>query len=97
MIFRLIQEAFANIARHSKADEVFVNMDLRGRNVFIGIEDNGVGFDIDSAFIDGHYGILGMRERAELLGGTLRVCSRPGEGTSISIRIPQEVFGLGYV
>ncbi|MDP2166839.1 MAG: cache domain-containing protein [Thermodesulfovibrionales bacterium] len=94
MIFRVVQEAVTNIAKHSSASNVFVALDAGPLEVNIAIEDDGMGFDAREALEaaergeDAGFGILGMKERAALMGGGLTICSRPGEGASISVRVP---------
>lgn len=97
-IFRIIQEALTNIARHANADAVSVLVERRANQVVAVIEDNGIGFSMgevdpntDAYVAKGpHLGILGIRERAELLGGRLTIESLPGVGTSIFVGIPIE-------
>lgn len=91
-LFRIHQEALTNIMRHAKAEHVQLKL-WRGEGVIVAeIQDDGVGFDPDS-FKDGNrggrgYGLLGMRERALLLGGEIEIDSRPGEGTRVEVKIP---------
>ncbi len=86
---RAITEAVSNIARHAQASHVQVSLTSTGSWLDILIRDDGVGFDpqaVEAA--SGHYGILGMRERARLVGGTLEIDSHPGSGTVIHLRFP---------
>jgi signal transduction histidine kinase len=91
-LFRIIQEAIVNIARHSGAENVFVVLKADFNSVAVDIEDDGTGFDTSLAMTqteDGRgLGILGMKERAGLIEGELKVCSSPGCGTRISLKIP---------
>ncbi len=92
-LFRIIQEAIINISRHSKAGNVFVIMKTGKDSVVVDIEDDGEGFDVPSVLrhtMDGGrgLGILGMKERASLLDGKVKVCSSPGSGTKVSLKIP---------
>ena len=83
------QEAMNNIARHAKAESVLIQLGLEGKDLLIEIEDDGQGFDPAVSPQDRpHYGLLGMRERAELLGGTALIESAPGKGTRLEIRVP---------
>ena len=79
------------MARHSRATEAWVEMEERERELRLDIRDNGVGFEVgnpaERAPNDG-IGLMGMRERAEHLKGTLNIQSTPGNGTAISVRIP---------
>ena len=92
-LFRIIQEAIINIARHAKAENVIVVLRTQDHSVFVDIEDDGEGFDVHSMLrytSDGGrgLGLLGMKERTSLLDGKLEVCSAPGSGTKISVRVP---------
>jgi signal transduction histidine kinase len=89
MLFRLVQEALLNARKHSRAQRLSVSFERLDDEVLLQVEDDGCGFD--SAVIPiGHYGLLTMRERAEVSGGTLLVQSQPGYGTRISVRLPLE-------
>lgn len=89
-VYRIVQEAITNINRHAQASEVTVALELNGNGLRLLIEDDGVGFDPEAwaSARDGHFGIIGMQERAHLLGGTLHVRSTPGDGTVIELQIP---------
>jgi two-component system NarL family sensor kinase len=86
-LYRIAQEALANVRRHAKASEVIVTLQADARGVRLTVRDDGVGFTPGAAR-DGRYGLLGMRERAALLGGRLRIASRPGQGTTIRATVP---------
>jgi two-component system NarL family sensor kinase len=86
-LYRIAQEALANVRRHARATEVEIALQATPNEVILAIQDNGVGFAPGGTAEDSH-GIVGMRERAKLLGGRLRVASRPGKGTKISARVP---------
>jgi signal transduction histidine kinase len=90
-VFRIAQEAIVNIVRHAGATTVLIQAGLHDGHVWVEIEDDGRGFDQadihpDSASLRG-VGLLGMRERAELLGGRLTIDSAPGEGTRVKVDI----------
>jgi|MudIll2142460700_1097286.scaffolds.fasta_scaffold09511_2 signal transduction histidine kinase/type II secretory pathway pseudopilin PulG len=92
-LFRIIQEAIINIARHAKAENVIVVLRAQDHSVLVDIEDDGEGFDVHSMLrytSDGGrgLGLLGMKERTSLLDGKLEICSAPGSGTKISVRVP---------
>jgi signal transduction histidine kinase len=84
-ILSMAQEALRNIERHAKATRVDVELkSVQGTHLELRIEDNGMGFDA-GAQRPGHFGIVGLREQAELIGAELRIDSRPGEGTKIFV------------
>ncbi|MBK5109450.1 MAG: sensor histidine kinase, partial [Anaerolineales bacterium] len=85
-IFRIVQEALSNIARHSKASQVEIDLFYSTDNVTCTIQDNGAGFNPDS--INKGLGLRSMDERAAGLDGTLAIASKPGEGTSITMSVP---------
>jgi signal transduction histidine kinase len=94
-IFRVIQESVVNIAKHSHATEVSADLDVGKDYVIIEIDDNGRGFEVekvqDRISHDENLccmGLLGMRERVGLLNGEITICSRPNEGTYVSVYIP---------
>ena len=88
-IYRCIQEALTNIARHARADSFSVELDFSGNPGRVSIIDNGIGFNTDEINPDGkHLGLQGMQERVALLSGELILESKPGKGTGIQIVIP---------
>jgi len=92
-LYRIVQETLTNVARHAQASSVSVLVERRGKEAVVVVEDDGVGFDPSGEAGGGkehHLGILGMRERAELLGGQLTIESAPGMGTSVFVQIPIE-------
>jgi PAS domain S-box-containing protein len=87
-MFRIFQETLTNIARHAKATRVEVVLQKeRGRLVLL-IHDNGQGFDQTDASLSKSLGLLGMRERAAILGGQVNISSAPGKGTTVTAWIP---------
>ena len=92
-LFRIAQEALTNVRRHAGATEVAIALRAgqggaqAAQTVRLSIRDDGRGFD-PRAGHEGRYGLVGMRERAKLLGGRLRVESRPGQGTTIRAAVP---------
>jgi signal transduction histidine kinase len=89
-LFRIAQEALTNAAKHSKATEVIVSLNVTAEELVLSIADNGVGFDVDDQpfWVDGgRFGIGYMRERAEAIGGEFRMESTPGKGTRIIVRL----------
>lgn len=91
-IYRICQEALTNIARHASATEIFLSLSLKNRLLQLEILDNGSGFDLADCLDQQEgvcgVGLLGMRERALMVGGQLKIISRPGEGTKISASFP---------
>ena len=85
--YRVIQEAFTNVARHARASRTRLEVHAGRGRMKIQIEDDGAGFDPQAAF-EKHRGLGGMRERTGLLGGTFRVESQTGKGTSLFIELP---------
>ena len=86
-LLRILQEALANIARHSKGTHVSLTLNSHGEGVTMVVKDNGAGFSPDE--VTRGIGIHSMQERAESMGGTMELASAPGEGSSITVRIPQ--------
>ena len=89
VLYRVVQEAFTNIVRHAQASTVSVAVTGLGERVRTQIDDDGVGFDASSRPGPGHLGVVGMEERAYLVGGTVTVTSAPGEGTIVQIEVPR--------
>ncbi len=87
-LYRVVQEGLTNIARHAQARTASVLLERRNGRVRVIIEDDGKGFDPQQAADNGRLGLYGMRERAELLNGTVTIESAPGQGTSIFVEVP---------
>ncbi|MDQ6620551.1 MAG: PAS domain S-box protein [Pseudomonadota bacterium] len=90
-VFRIVQEALTNIGKHAQATQVEVTLNVENDAMVVSIIDNGVGFAPDSPRKRTSYGLLGLRERAYLLGGEARVTSTPGAGTEVEVRLPLAV------
>jgi PAS domain S-box-containing protein len=90
VLYRVVQEALTNVAKHAGASNVAILLERRADHVSLIVEDDGDGFDADRAFdaSEKGLGLEGMRERAMLVGGTLGIESRPGDGTTVVVRIP---------
>lgn len=86
-LYRVVQEAMTNVVRHARATRVDVLAEVRGDRVLVVVEDDGVGFEPERAQHGDHFGLLGLRERAEALGGTLTVESAPGAGTTVVVEV----------
>jgi two-component system NarL family sensor kinase len=90
-LYRISQEALANVRQHAHASHASLELWLTDTEVILQISDNGRGFDVDAPRQPGRgFGLIGMQERARLLNGTLSVCSEPGTGTQIEVRLPLE-------
>ena len=88
VIFRITQEAFHNIAKHSKAEYVDFSLAKRESAIALGVEDNGVGFDLEALRDRQGVGLASMKERAELSGGSFKIRSAKGTGTILSAEWP---------
>lgn len=86
-LYRIAQEALNNALRHAHARSVSVSLHLNNQTVALEVADDGIGFDPPAAQEQGGFGLRGMEERAARLGGTLRVESRPGEGSKITVEV----------
>ena len=95
-IYRIIQEGLHNANRHSQSPKVLIQLTKRGDNIRIRIQDWGIGFDPDSVD-QRRYGLAGIRERVRLMGGEVKIDSRPGAGTTILAEIPEDVGELAEV
>jgi PAS domain S-box-containing protein len=87
-VFRIFQEITTNIARHARASRVQVDLRIRGPYVVLVVTDNGRGMSEQDQTKKGHYGLLGMRERAWAFGGQVWVESVPGKGTTVRVEMP---------
>ncbi|NJN80617.1 MAG: sensor histidine kinase [Anaerolineales bacterium] len=85
-IYRIAQEAIENITKHSEAKKIKVEL-VHNKQVSLTIQDNGTGFDMKSKAPTGHFGLIGMKERAELAGGTLNIESEKNKGTKVMLTI----------
>ena len=86
-LYRIAQEAMNNIAKYSRAQRVEVILERRTDCVLLIVEDDGVGFDAAARTSGGGFGLVGMQERAALIGATLEIESSPGKGTTVLVRI----------
>lgn len=87
-LFRIFQESLTNVARHSEAERVYVDILKEDQLLSLRIEDNGKGFDKKAIAKKRRLGILGMKERCEMMGGTFYVESEPGKGTAVTATMP---------
>ena len=96
-LFRIAQEALTNVVKHGCAERASVRLSYLPQAVLLTVEDNGQGFEVERVLANasGSWGLLGMQERAALLGGRLVVHSRPKQGTQVWVSIPQEAAAEG--
>lgn len=87
-VFRIVQESLANAAKHAQARQVSVKVAREGREIVLAVQDDGRGFDPQATRKPQSLGLIGLRERAQLLEGTVRVGSAPGQGTRVEAHIP---------
>lgn len=87
-VFRIAQEALANVARHAAASNADVDLVHRDDAIALTIRDDGAGFDPGAPRKSGSFGLVGLRERAYLVGGTLQITTTLGEGTTVEVDIP---------
>jgi ligand-binding sensor domain-containing protein/signal transduction histidine kinase len=88
-ILMTVREAVYNAVQHSDSPKVEIDLSVNGKNLIICVVDHGCGFSIggETAGVDGHYGIVGMRERMQRLGGQVHITSSPGSGTQMQLRL----------
>jgi len=93
VVFRIAQEAITNVVRHANANRIDIQLDYTENNIYLRVEDNGQGFNTDVVLKKKPgkptaWGLLGMVERAALVGGTCNILSHPGKGTLIEVNVP---------
>jgi two-component system sensor histidine kinase UhpB len=93
-IYRIIQESFTNISKYAEATEVSLDLYKKDHFVYVRVKDNGKGFDVNSTNkkTGRGFGLLNMKERAELVGGKIDIISNPGQGTEILLEINLDFF-----
>jgi len=95
LLFRIIQEALRNARKHADATEATVRVEFSDKKVKLTVADNGSGFEVPKELGSftrrGKLGLMGMKERANLLGGSLHLRSKPGEGTTVAVEIPVDI------
>jgi PAS domain S-box-containing protein len=90
--FRIFQECLTNVIRHAHASSVRVALRQEDENILLVVEDDGVGFcDTGISSSLGSLGLLGMKERAQFCGGDLNISSSPGNGTTVTVRVPMDI------
>jgi signal transduction histidine kinase len=86
-VYRVAQEALANVVKHASARHLAVRLDQTNGNLSLQIADDGCGFELDRVDAEHHFGLKGMRERAEMMGGVLTIESNPDRGTRVHLRV----------
>jgi PAS domain S-box-containing protein len=87
-VFRILQESLTNVARHAQASQVDVTLDGNDGEIVLRVRDNGCGFEPGGPRKPNSLGLVGLRERATLLGGEIDITAAPGKGTVVEVRIP---------
>jgi signal transduction histidine kinase len=89
-LYRIVQEALSNVARHARASRASVNISFKPEDILLEVVDNGQGFEVPRSPAEfapsGHYGLLGLFERAELIEADLRIESKIGQGTRVAVK-----------
>lgn len=86
-LYRIAEEAFNNVVQHAQAQDVWFRLEFDKKLLKLQIRDNGIGFDSDTDPPEGHFGLVGMTERAEICGGTIKIQSDPSAGTKINLEL----------
>ncbi len=89
-LLRICEEAVANAVKHARPTRIEVRLEFNARKVELFLRDNGCGFDVKSAASsrDGHFGLIGMKERVKSMGGQFTLNGQPGQGTEILVTVP---------
>lgn len=90
-VFRIIQEGLQNAIKHAKASRIIVRLEIRDNLIALNIEDDGIGFDPENINKKDSYGLIGMKERVDLLDGELTIKSEPNRGTKIVVKLPYKI------
>jgi two-component system sensor histidine kinase DegS len=90
-VYRIVQESLNNVIRHAGAKHAWVELDFTDSEVFVQIRDDGKGFVVPANPAEfpekGHFGLLGLQERAEIINAELKILSTPGQGTIITLQV----------
>jgi signal transduction histidine kinase len=96
-LYRMAQEALSNVTRHAQAKKASLNINFSASAVTLRVVDDGIGFNLSNNPSEyaakGHYGLLGLHERAELIGATLQIQTSPGKGTRLTVTLPAQAAG----
>jgi signal transduction histidine kinase len=87
-LFRVVQEALANVVKHAGASEVEIGFDVADEQIIVTIRDDGIGASREDLVRPRSHGIAGMRHRVHVLGGRLDISSGPGRGTRVRVQVP---------
>jgi two-component system, NarL family, sensor histidine kinase UhpB len=87
-LYRMVQEALTNVARHAQAKSVEITLQVQEQQLVLTVTDDGIGFDEQALQRAGSFGLMGLRERAHLLGGQIEIGRRPRGGTRLTVRVP---------
>lgn len=87
-VFRILQEALTNVARHAQASRVSITVQTPGNDLLVEVTDNGKGVPSERIHDPQSFGLRGMFERAAALGGEVRIHGAPGQGTRVAVRVP---------
>jgi signal transduction histidine kinase len=90
---QVVQEGLTNIQKHAQAKQAVLQIDYQRNWIRVLIQDDGVGFNPMKVNPADHYGLVGMRERLQIVGGKIRITSRPDTGTKLIIQLPKEIYG----
>ncbi len=94
-LYRIVQEALRNAGKHTRAQQIGLNVSFLSNQIIVTIADDGEGFDVPAdrtAFArTNHFGLMGMQERAHLLGGALQIRSARGKGTEVKVSVPRAI------
>lgn len=91
IIFRAVRELLINVAKHANVSQATLSLFRKGEHIVITVHDDGHGIDFDAIVArphDGGFGLVSMRERVNFIGGTVEIASYPGEGTTVTLRVP---------
>lgn len=84
-LYRIVEEVFNNAVQHAQATDLWLRLEVKKKGLNLRINDNGIGFDSDAIPPEGHFGLVGIRERTEICGGRIKIESEPGVGTTINL------------
>jgi len=86
-VYRIAQEAVTNVVNHARAKKLMVRLELAEGKLLFRVQDDGIGFNVEKGLKFGHFGLTGMQERAQIMGGSINIESRPGKGTAVQLVI----------